>query len=143
MGNNVINSFRGKYAFLSNFHEAPVIYKGIRYLNNEAAFQAQKCITEDEKSEFTQLSASKSKRLGRCVKLRPDWEEVKEQCMYEIVLAKFTQNDDLRVKLLETGDSYLEEGNNHGDRIWGTVNGEGKNLLGKILMKVREELTVK
>lgn len=60
--------------------------------------------------------------------------------MYEIVKAKFTQNEDLKQRLLETGDMYLEEGNTWGDRTWGTINGKGQNRLGKILMKVREEL---
>ena len=60
--------------------------------------------------------------------------------MYEIVLAKFTQNPDLKKKLLATGDEHLEEGNTWGDTIWGTVDGVGENRLGKILMRVRDEL---
>ena len=60
--------------------------------------------------------------------------------MYEIVLAKFTQNPDLKEKLLATGDESLEEGNTWGDTIWGTVDGVGENRLGKILMRVRDEL---
>ena len=67
-------------------------------------------------------------------------EEVKYDLMVDVCYAKFTQNEDLKEKLLATGDEYLEEGNNWGDRIWGTVNGEGENRLGKILMKVRDEL---
>ena len=43
-----ITSFRGSYDFLSNFYEAPVSYGGLCYSNNEAAFQAQKCQTEEE-----------------------------------------------------------------------------------------------
>lgn len=69
-----------------------------------------------------------------------DWEEVKDKVMYEIVLAKFTQNPDLKEKLLATGDEHLEEGNTWGDTTWGTVNGIGENRLGIILMKVRKEL---
>lgn len=60
--------------------------------------------------------------------------------MYEICMAKFTQNEDLKEKLLATGNDILEEGNTWGDKVWGTVNGVGENKLGKILMKVREEL---
>lgn len=60
--------------------------------------------------------------------------------MYEICKAKFTQNGDLKEKLLATGNDILEEGNTWGDRVWGTVNGVGENRLGKILMRVREEL---
>lgn len=60
--------------------------------------------------------------------------------MYEICLAKFTQNENLKLKLLETEDAYLEEGNDWGDKEWGLVNGNGKNKLGKILMRIRDEL---
>lgn len=142
---NKINSFRGKYYFLSNFYESPVKYLGVTYQNNEAAFQAQKIFNSkldgyEKQNEFSKLNPSEAKRLGRRVNLRSDWEEVKENIMYEICLAKFTQNEDLKKDLLETGDSYLEEGNSWGDKIWGTVDGLGENKLGKILMRIREEI---
>lgn len=141
-GHNMINDFRGKYYFLSNFYEAPVTYKGITYRNNEAAFQAQKVSDLEKQKEFSNLNPSEAKKKGRHVKLRKDvdWEKIKAGFMYEIVKAKFEQNDDLKMKLLATGDEYLEEGNTWGDRIWGTVNGDGENWLGKILMQVRGEL---
>lgn len=60
--------------------------------------------------------------------------------MKDIVMAKFTQNEDLKEKLLSTGNTYLEEGNTWGDRIWGVVDSNGANLLGNILMNVRKEL---
>ena len=44
-----IDSFRGKYYFLSNFFPAPVIYQGLTYQNNEAAFQAQKTLSQEQK----------------------------------------------------------------------------------------------
>jgi hypothetical protein len=89
------------------------------------------------------LSPGDAKRLGRKVFLRPDWEQVKRQVMADIVEAKFTQKEDLREKLLATGDAYLEEGNDWGDRIWGTVNGQGANMLGIILMETRKKLREK
>jgi predicted NAD-dependent protein-ADP-ribosyltransferase YbiA (DUF1768 family) len=60
--------------------------------------------------------------------------------MEDCVRYKFTHHDDLRAKLLATGDSVLEEGNTWGDRIWGVYQGQGDNRLGKILMKIRAEL---
>ena len=60
--------------------------------------------------------------------------------MKEIVTAKFQQHPILAKKLLATGDTELIEENNWGDTIWGTVDGAGQNLLGKILMGVRQEL---
>lgn len=135
-----ITEFRNEYYFLSNFYEVPVTYEGITYQSNESAFQAQKCMTENEKLQFVKLNASESKHLGRRVHLRPDWEEVKVNIMKDLVRAKFEQNPDLKDKLLATGDAYLIEGNNWGDKIWGQVNGQGRNLLGQILMEVREEI---
>ncbi|WP_270573785.1 NADAR family protein [Bacillus glycinifermentans] len=137
---DAIDEFNGKYYFLSNFYSAPVMYQGITYQNNEAAFQAMKVTDKSIHLEFSELPPNLAKRKGRRVKLRPDWEEVKETFMYEIVKAKFEQNDHLKNKLLQTGESILIEGNTWGDKIWGVCNGVGENKLGKILMKVRDEL---
>ena len=137
-----ICGFFEEYRFLSNFYEAPVTYRGLTYQNNEAAFQAQKCLTEEEMRRFTALSARSAKSLGRRVALRPDWEEVKVGIMEEIVRAKFTQNEDLAVKLINTGDRELIEGNTWRDLFWGVdlKTRKGKNNLGIILMKIRAEL---
>lgn len=136
---NKIDSFRGENFFLSNFYEAPVTYGGYTFKNNEAAFQAQKCACHNI-VPFTEYDPKEAKAQGRKVLLRDDWEIVKIGIMHDIVLAKFIQNPDLRDKLLATGDVCLEEGNNWGDTVWGTVNGIGENNLGKILMDVREIL---
>ena len=136
----MIDSFTGKYFFLSNFYESDVEYGGIIYKNNEAAFQAQKVLEKAGRLKFENLDPRRAKRLGRKVELRSDWSEVKDSCMYEICLAKFTQHDDLARKLVETGDEELAEGNTWNDTYWGVCNGKGENRLGKILMKVREEL---
>ena len=72
--------------------------------------------------------------------IRADWENVKLRVMYDIVKAKFLQNEKLQAKLLATRDRMLIEGNDWGDTFWGMVDGEGENNLGKILMRVREEI---
>ena len=59
--------------------------------------------------------------------------------MYACLKSKF-QNAEMREKLLATEDAILIEGNNHGDRYWGMVNGEGQNKLGKLLMRIRSEI---
>ncbi len=63
----MIDSFRGEYYFLSNFYEAPVLYDGITYQNNEAAFQAQKTLDMEKRKEFASLSPNLAKRAGRRV----------------------------------------------------------------------------
>lgn len=138
MSKDTIKEFKGQYYFLSNFYSVEVTYNGITYKNNESAFQAQK--DPQKAASFAHLESAQAKRKGRAVRLRHNWDKIKEQIMYEICLAKFTQNENLKLKLLETGDAYLEEGNDWGDKEWGVVNGKGKNKLGKILMRVREEL---
>ena len=135
-----IREFKDAYAFLSNFYRAFVKYKGLIYQNSEAAFQAQKEIRDEDRKKYTRMNPSQAKLAGRNCKLRKDWEEIKEQTMYEIVKAKFTQNEALARLLLATGDAYLEEGNWWHDTTWGVCNGVGQNKLGKILMRVREEL---
>ena len=135
-----IDCFRDSYFFLSNFYPCTFEYGGLTYGNAEAAFQAQKCMTEAEKRPFTALEPVKAKRLGRKVQLRPDWEEVKVEIMYAVVRAKFEQNGELRQRLLDTGDAYLAEGNTWNDTFWGVraSTGSGKNYLGQILMKLRD-----
>lgn len=135
---NYITTFRGEYAFLSNFYEADVHYWGLKFRNNEAAFQAMK--NPSQAKLFTGIDAATAKRLGRKVMLRHDWEQIKENVMYSICLAKFTQNPELGERLLATGDRMLIEGNTWGDTVWGVCNGIGKNLLGNILMRVRSEI---
>ena len=122
---NKIDSFRGENYYLSNFYERPVTYDGITYKNNEAAFQAQKCISYEDRKQFSVLNASEAKRLGRKVSLRPDWESIKVDVMTDIVHAKFEQNKDLAEKLCNTDTAFL---------------GNGKNLLGHILMSERDYL---
>lgn len=136
----MIDSFRGKYFFLSNFYEVPVVYEGIMYGSSEAAFQAQKCKDEKQRILFAYLKPSEAKERGRTIQLREDWEDIKFQIMYLIVYNKFDQNPELAKRLLETGAEELVEGNTWGDKIWGKVDGEGLNLLGRILMDVRTEL---
>lgn len=140
--NSITDFHEEPYRFLSNFYEARVEYGGLAFGSNEAAFQAQKCMTEEEKVQFTEYGPGKSKGIGRRVRLRPDWEEVKAGIMEEIVWAKFTQHPELAAKLLATGEKVLVEGNTWGDTCWGVDlrTGQGENHLGQILMKVRKEL---
>lgn len=137
-----IDSFRGEYYFLSNFFPAEVTYNGLTYQNNEAAFQAQKTYSKEERIKFTTLEPRDAKRRGRRVRLRKDWEQVKDRIMEEIVRAKFSQNEELKEQFLATGDAQLVEGNRWNDRYLGVDirSGVGENHLGKILMKVRSEL---
>ena len=143
----MIKEFSGKYEFLNNFYNAPVFYNGLLYKNSEAAFHAQKTLNLKDRERFTEYNPSRSKKEGRKLNLRQDWETVKDNIMYEICKAKFSQNIDLKHKLIDTGNQYLEEGTTgwH-DNYWGNCecdkckNFVGQNKLGRILMRIREEL---
>lgn len=136
--------FDGQYSFLSNFSPAVFVWDDITWANSEAAYQAAKSLDREVRLAFAELTDPvAAKRGGKRIALRPDWNEVKFDIMYDIVYEKFHQNPILAKKLLQTKDAILEEGNHWGDKIWGVCpagSGNGQNWLGKILMAVREDL---
>lgn len=136
MSKENIDKFCGQYAFLSNFYEAPVRIFGHRFKNSEAAFQAAKC--PEHMDKFCNLNPSEAKRLGRNVKIRPDWEDIKYRVMWAVCFAKFLRNTDLQERLLNTENAHLVEGNTWGDTTWGVCNGKGQNWLGSVLESVRD-----
>lgn len=136
-----INSFSGEYAFLSNFYKEPVEWEGITYPTVEHAFQAAKNFDRKYREQVRDAKTpGDAKKLGRATTLRPDWEAIKLDVMTILVTRKFTSNAKLAMRLVKTSGHELVEGNDWGDTVWGVVNGEGTNLLGKILMTVRDEL---
>jgi ribA/ribD-fused uncharacterized protein len=117
--------------------------KGLLWPTSEHYFQAQKFVgTPHEEAIRAVASPMVAARMGRsrARPLRPDWETVKNDIMYEVVRAKFEQHLDLRSILLDTGDSVIVE-HTERDAYWGDGrDGSGQNRLGQILMRVREEL---
>lgn len=141
-----IDEFKGKYYFLSNFSKDGFKVDGFYYKTNEHYFQAMKTLDPKERQKVRSAqSPSQSKKIGRRVTLRDNWDDLRVVAMYNGLKAKFKQNDHARKKLLATGDSILVEGNNWHDNTWGSCNcrrcsnKEGRNLLGKLLMIVRQE----
>lgn len=141
-----IKSFTGEYSVLSNFAPTPVTYRGLTFPSVEHAYQAAKTTDLEQRRIIANLkTAAKAKRYGRTLDLRPDWEQVKVPIMKALLRQKFSNSGDsalidARRVLLETGDEHLEEGNTWGDNFWGTVDGIGLNMLGKLLMEVRNEI---
>lgn len=142
----MINKFDGEYAFLSNFYPSEVQFEGGTFPTVEHAFQAAKTLDEDERLQVVTCDTpGLAKREGRHVTLRRDWEQIKYSIMEELVRKKF-QIPELKEKLIATGDEELEEGTWWHDNTWGNCycdrckNIVGQNHLGKILMKIREEI---
>lgn len=140
-----INCFRGKYSFLSNFFTSAFVYKGHVYATAEHAFQAAKCSRFDEAKMIRESkTAQMAKIKGRSIKMRMDWETVKDSVMDEILREKF-KNQTLKQMLLNTNSAKLIEGNTWHDLHWGICkcakcNGKGKNVLGETLMCIRADL---
>lgn len=143
----LITDFRGDHAFLSNFYAAPIEFEGAEYPTIEHAFQAAKTPDFDQRRNIRNAKTpSEAKRKGRYLKRRADWFDVSLTIMESLVRQKFTRYPELGEKLLGTGEAELIEGNNWNDRFYGAVWDthelvwKGENHLGKILMKVRDEL---
>ena len=137
-----IEKFRGQYGFLSNYYDAKVSMDGYDYNSVEHAFQAAKCKHREDRIEIRLADTpGKAKRLGNRVELRSDWEEVKVSVMASLVLQKFARHPHLRRRLLATGVEQIVEGNTWNDTFWGVCAGQGKNMLGRILMGVRRRLS--
>ncbi len=151
-----INRFDGRWNFLSNFHPVEIEYQGIKYPSVEHYYVAQKCKNDQmingvyyTTADFKEMIARMPnpgfvKKIGQKMKIRTDWESKKLEIMNWGVREKF-KNDYLADLLLSTEDLELIEGNYWHDNFWGSCycekcENKGKNNLGKILMKVRDEL---
>lgn len=151
-----INRFQGRFGFLSNFYPCKIEHRGIVYPSVEHYYVAMK-VTEIQllngiyytAADFREMIskvalAGDVKKIGQRVKVRSDWEEKKLRFMNFAVGEKF-KDEELSEMLLSTGDLDLIEGNFWHDNFWGSCscpkcNNGGENHLGKILMKIREEL---
>lgn len=143
----VINEFTREYEFLSNYFPCTVSYNGYIFNSSEAAYQAQKCVHKEDMEAIAHMkTADEAKQYAKTMDKRTDWDMIKEKIMYRVVKQKFIQNSSLGQKLLDTENAYLIEGNNWGDQFWGIcpvvgdVGIAGLNMLGTILMVIRNEL---
>jgi len=134
------------YGFLSNWFASSIFLKGKIWPSVEHYYQAQKMNgTEYEELCRRLRSPREAYEMSRRpdIPIRSDWDQVKDDVMYEAVFAKFIQNPDLGEQLMATVDSDLIEASPI-DNYWGIGrDGNGKNMLGKILMSVREKLISK
>lgn len=137
-----INLFTGEYSFLSNFYLMPIYYEGHLANTLEHHFQAAKAINSNDRIKILQaVTPANAKRMGRMIERHPWWELKKLEVMTRLVRLKFNAHDELARKLLNTGTVELIEGNAWNDTYWGVCRGIGENHLGKILMRVRQELS--
>ncbi len=133
----------GDYGCFSNFSRHPVYLKDKRWPTSEHYFQAQKFVGKKDEEQIRMahkpmIAVNMGRERSR--PFRKDWEEVKDDIMREAVMTKFTQHGELTNILLGTGDANLIE-HTANDRYWADGgDGTGLNMLGVILMEVREAI---
>ena len=146
-----------EYGFLSNWYQSDFEIDGIRFTSMEQYMMFKKAICFNDENIAKQIlsnnDVAKIKELGRLVSGYDDhiWNGVRQIIIYEGLLAKFSQNENLMSMLFETGDATLVECAVK-DRIWGIgismtdsnrfipSEWQGQNLLGYALMLVRDRL---
>lgn len=135
------------YGAFSNLFRCEVEFEGRVYATAEHAYQAGKAAKPAVREWILQaptpaLAAMAAHGLYTW-DIVPNWASIKIDRMRAVLRAKFSQHEDLRQLLLDTGSRRLVEAgttNNAVNRFWGEVNGKGENTLGKLLMELREEL---
>lgn len=135
------------YGAFSNLFRRAIVFEGREYPTAEHAYQAGKARKESVREWI--LSAPTPSLVAMAAHglytwdIVPGWSRSKFDRMREVLTAKFTQHEDLRELLLSTGNARLVEAartDNAVNRTWGEVNGKGQNMLGVLLMDVREVL---
>jgi ribA/ribD-fused uncharacterized protein len=146
-----IDRLVGDFAFLSNFAACPVTFADpgeppVMYRSVEHAFQAAKTTDPAARKQLVAIgSPLTAKRFGRRVPMRDDWGDLRGAVMRDLLRQKF-RVEPFRSQLLATGAAEIVEGNTWHDQLWGDCEcprhaaEPGENLLGRLLMEVREEL---
>jgi ribA/ribD-fused uncharacterized protein len=138
------------FRFLSNFYVPDVpyttdLYPGVDFMTTEHLYQAAKAVDAEEWEAIALAdSPGIAKSLGQQCDIRPDWEAIKFSVMRHCLDVKFATGREEAIWLRRTGKSYLVEGTDWGDTIWGVDNSDtfehGANWLGVLLMAKRAEL---
>lgn len=155
----MIEGFFNEYRWLSNFWEVDIKFDGITYPSIEHYYVAMKIdepqkITikinnKDTKVLMTVLqlreyiskleTPGKAKKLGMKLIKRKDWDDIKISIMEFGLRQKYTQ-EPFKQNLIDTYPQKIIETNYWNDTFWGVYEGNGKNILGKLIMKIREEI---
>lgn len=150
MGNEEIRFYRASekpYGAFSNLYRRAIDFEGETFATSEHAYQAGKA-RKPEVRDWV-LSAPSPALVAMAAHglyywdIAPGWSRMKFDRMRSVLRAKFTQHEDLKEMLLATGDTRLVESatvDNEVNRLWGEVNGKGRNMLGQLLMELRGSL---
>jgi ribA/ribD-fused uncharacterized protein len=135
------------YGAFSNLYRREIEFEGEVFWTSEHAYQAGKARKPEVRAWL--MAAPSPGLLAMAAHglyywdVAPGWSRTKFDRMRAVLWAKFTQHEDLRDLLLSTGSSRLVESateDNEVNRLWGEVNGRGRNMLGELLMELRAQL---
>lgn len=136
-----------QYGPFSNLYRRPIEFEGETFSTSEHAYQAGKARKPEVRKWL--MAAPSPALLAMAAHglyywdVAPGWSQTKFARMRAVLRAKFTQHEDLRELLLSTGTARLIESatvDNEVNRLWGEVNGQGRNMLGEMLMELRDQL---
>lgn len=145
------------YGFLSNWYLSPFDLDGIHYSSMEQYIMYQKCILFGDQDTAQKVlltdDPSEQQKLGKLCTgyINGVWAGARQAIAVRGLLAKFSQNADLKKQLMDTKDAYLVECA-HSDKIWAcgirlneserfdASKWQGQNILGFALMAVRSML---
>ncbi|OWU81244.1 hypothetical protein ATO6_24075 [Oceanicola sp. 22II-s10i] len=136
------------YGAFSNLYRREIVFEGERFATSEHAYQAGKARKPAVKKWL--MDAPTPALLAMAAHglyywdISPGWSKLKFDRMRAVLRAKFTQHEDLCELLLSTGKIRLVESatvDNAVNRLWGEVDGKGQNMLGEMLMELRDELS--
>jgi ribA/ribD-fused uncharacterized protein len=130
-----------EYYFLNNCYPISITYKGNMYTNAQSAYEAQKESNPIHRIKYTMVDGYTAMKISP--EIKSTFENKKNSIMYDILSIKFSENN-LKQKLLFTGDKEILYYNSWHDNYWGICDcdkcSNGQNNLGLLLMKLRKEL---
>ena len=137
---NAIIGFVDEYEYLNTHYNSKLFdFNEYKFRNAESAFQSQKNITRMQ--DFELLEPDEAIKLASQIYVRKNWDDMKDSIMFNVNLAKFSQDRPLKKLLKKTKNQELIYLSN--DLYWGMKWNEskqiyeGQNMLGVILMQVR------
>lgn len=144
---DAIYFFTPPFYALDNFSAYTVEIWGKQFQTSEHAYQWKKySVSHPELAEqiLNTKNPNAAKKISDAHKKEgmPNWSEVKVGVMEEILRAKIAQHEKVQKVLEETGTKTIVE-NSPQDNFWGIGDGSGRNELGKLWMRLREEFRTK
>lgn len=145
-------AFVGEWAYLSNMYRCPVFYNDLEFTSSEQAFQFMKADYHGNVSNAKKIlhleDPFEIKKVGGSIQDKQEWLDCRDGILEEIIREKFFQNPDIRERLVATDEKPIYEatlgshwGINAGlrSKVTRTCAGNGENIVGGILMRIRSE----